>query len=87
MNLKDFQTAKQIEYDREKLRTAIQQLQRPVIVTIHGSNGSGSYLFATIGTGDDCEHPDTNAAALLITQMIMRRTKDLEALDAEFNDL
>lgn len=88
MTTDDYKIAREIEYDREKLRQSIAELSRGrITISVHGINGQGSYLLATIGTEEDCEHPDTSAATFLLNQMITRRAKELEALNAEFDAL
>lgn len=61
-----------------KLKGELDELSRPnIILKVLGVNGGGSYLFATIGTEENCEHPDVEAAAQMLNRMIQRRMDTL----------
>jgi hypothetical protein len=85
MNYETLDRANKMRNKIEKLKGELDSLGRPAaVVRVYYMSGKGETLFSTIGTGDNCEHPDADLALSFHKQLTLRRQAELEEAEREF---
>ncbi|MBG8552338.1 hypothetical protein [Hymenobacter guriensis] len=87
MNQETLKQAKALDKKIGESNHELSTFQKPgIIIRVYSSDASFD-LLTTIGTGDNCEHPDAEAANEFLAKLIARRQAESSKLHEQFNNL